>query len=175
MTEKERKRFIRDLFEYGVYVLPCGGGVFSEPRHAIYYLEDKYGRNGLLYGCWELVQNDNIELPEGVGGTAWGVVYHLADDAFLSQLIAERTEHRFDHLIAYSCHRLKRPVPDGIAPLTEEQLQNTFPDEPELPTLAENVKDALLGLIFLPVFVFDEIRTRWRQRHESSVSAKRTD
>jgi hypothetical protein len=145
----------------------AGGGVISEPRRAIYHLETKYGRDRLLHGCWELVQDD-IELPEGVVGTAWGVVYHLADEVFLEQLLSERTDDRFDRLIAYTCHRLKRALPDGIAPLTEEQLQKMFAEEEDLPTLADNIKDVFLALILLPGCLFDILREWWVERRKSS-------
>lgn len=149
MRPVERGRFVRDLFEYGVYVLPCGGGVISEPRHAIFHLRRKYGKEGLCRGCLELIRNDDDEWPEGVYGTAWHVVCRLADEAFLDRLLAERRDKRLDRLIAALCHRLKRPLPEGIAPLTEKEIQTVYSDEDERPLTEEYIFRAVLVVLCL--------------------------
>jgi hypothetical protein len=140
--------FVRQLAEYGRYILPCGGGVISEPDRAIKELQRRYGHADLCQRCFALVfeQPPDADYPEGVGATAWGILYRLGDDAMLQKLLEMRHRlhqfaparqtndsarrfaplDRYDQLIAGLYHRLHQPLPDGVAPLTDEDLYWAF-------------------------------------------------
>ena len=139
-ADDELRIFARDPFRKGVYVLPCGGGVISEPRKAIYYLRSRYGDDGLRRRCLRLVRQettcpDNGEgLLEGVWSTATGILYHLADEEVLAELwlvfqSQARNRPELPHdgsycilgsvesLIVLISNRLQRPLPTGVRPL----------------------------------------------------------
>ena len=82
--EDELALFVYRLFRDGVYVLPCGGGVISEPREAIKRLAGKYDRDDLNRLCLEIVHRQaepgGFDFPEGVLGTATGIIEYLPDE-----------------------------------------------------------------------------------------------
>lgn len=138
----------RDLVKSGRYVLPCGGGVFPEPRRAVSELLEKYGEEGLRECCllYLFDHSTDMEYPEGTDKTAEGIVYLLADKETIPKLlqIRERLENlpplrkpvddyryvrnpleRCEWLLAAVCYRLNKPLPDGILPIenfTESQI-----------------------------------------------------
>ena len=140
--------FVRQLVEYGRHILACGGGVISEPDRAIKELKGRYGQAGLCDRCFALVfeQPPDAEYPEGIVGTAWGILYRLGDDAMLQKLLEMRDRlqqlapatppaeewrphaplDRYDQLIAGLCHRLHQPLPEGVTPLTDEDIFYLF-------------------------------------------------
>jgi hypothetical protein len=142
--------FVRELVRHGRYVLPCGGGVIAEPQRAIDELQGRYGQAGLCERCFTLMfeQSADAEYPEGIGNTAMGILCRLGDRLTLQKLMGLRhrllqTEtgtnpaemwqrgnmppDRCDWLIAALCHRLHQPLPDGVAPLTDDDVFR-FPD-----------------------------------------------
>jgi hypothetical protein len=78
--EEELALLVYRLDRHGVYVLPCGGGVISEPREAVDRLADWYDRDDLQRLCSKIVRpyarSDGFDLPEGV----WGMVSDVLDD-----------------------------------------------------------------------------------------------
>jgi hypothetical protein len=82
--EEELALFVYRLVQHGVYVLPCGGGVISEPREAIDRLTGRYDRDDLQRLCSKIVRrharSGGFDLPEGVWGTVSGILDHLPDD-----------------------------------------------------------------------------------------------
>ncbi len=147
--------FICDLEKNGIYVLPCGGGVITEPRQAIYLLKDKYGEDGLRRLCIEIVRctvsGEDLILGEGIQGLVTGILYHLADENALRELICvyqqqfETKEHSvcklnadlfnsIGFLISCICRRLGKPLPDGIWAATHEDEVSCFwSDKPPAP------------------------------------------
>lgn len=78
--EEELALFVYRLARRGVYVLPCGGGVISEPREAMDRLGGWYDRDDLERLCSEIVRRNagrgGFDLPEGVWGTVTGILDH---------------------------------------------------------------------------------------------------
>jgi hypothetical protein len=94
--EEELALFVYRVFREGVYVLPCGGGVISEPREAIDRLAGWYDRDDLKRLCLEIVRRNaepyGLDLPEGVWGTVTGILDHLPYED-LSNPWKRRLEH----------------------------------------------------------------------------------
>jgi hypothetical protein len=141
--------FVRQLARHGRYVLACGGGVICEPQRAIDELQDRYGEQGLCDRCFSLLfeQEPDAQYPEGVDATASGIIYRLGDQETLQKLVETRQRllqlpsvpppaepwrrratplDRCDALIAGLSHRLAQPLPDGVAPLTDQERYRLF-------------------------------------------------
>ncbi|MBN2684288.1 MAG: hypothetical protein JXR40_03325 [Pontiellaceae bacterium] len=131
--------FVRDLMEHGRYILGCGGGVIPEPRKAISRLVGQYGEDGLRACCLMLLFDhpEGSEFPEGTSITAMGMLYLLGDESTVETLVEiharvpvsspdgnptdpyqlwHNSRERCEQLIASICHRLDKPLPDGISP-----------------------------------------------------------
>jgi hypothetical protein len=137
--------FIRELVSQGTCMLPCGGAIISEPRRAIFNLQQKYGNGALRQKCLALVTR-RAELPEGVECVAKGIVYHLADEAFLDTLLASNQEGSLDPLIAAVCSKLNQLLPAGVKPQDECNALGDYWDESEQVT---NVHAAIILLVLI--------------------------
>lgn len=127
--------FARDLFRHGVYVLPCGGGVISEPRRALAELERRYGREGLLRESRILLLEAPCEgpYPEGSEAVAMGIIYHLAEGELLRDLVETRRRwlesdvdlpgrmRTIETLISGIAPKLGLPCPEGVAPMDPQE------------------------------------------------------
>ena len=82
--EDELALFLCRLFRHGVYVLPCGGGVISEPEQAIDCMMGWYNRDDLKRLCLEIVHRKaapgGFNLPEEISNTVAGILHHLPDE-----------------------------------------------------------------------------------------------
>jgi len=94
--EEELALFVYRLARHGVYVLPCGGGVISEPQEAMDRLAGWYDRDDLNRLCSRILRrharSGGVELPEGVWGTVSGIL-DLQPDDNLSNPWDRRLEH----------------------------------------------------------------------------------
>ncbi len=132
----EQPQIIQDIIIYGLYQLPCGGAIIKQPRHVIKFLQHEYGRDELCQQCMQLVCGDMPSHLSEVKLVAEGVVYHLADDALLDELLAQRKDSSLDPLIASICKRLGHPVPDNIPPVSDHYESTLFGEECDpLPTI----------------------------------------
>jgi len=140
------KDFSRELFQEGVYVLDCGGGVIPEPRWAILRLKRRYGETGLrdrCLGICALPAPAQAQLPEGVWESAHGVLFHLGDEATLAKLVTlhranTEPEHALSNdanhhglgsietLVAALSRKLGLPPPEGVRPLTGSNWRDLF-------------------------------------------------
>jgi hypothetical protein len=123
--------FASDLFRSGIYVLPCGGGVISEPRRAVRELESKYGQEGLMRESRILLFETPLDskYPEGSRAVATGIIYLLADGEIFRDLVEMRSQWRegpgdlpgriltIEALISGIAFRLQLPCPEGLAPM----------------------------------------------------------
>jgi hypothetical protein len=162
--------FTRDLNKYGIYVLPCGGGVISEPRNAIYLLKDTYGLEGLRRLCLDIVRcgvsGEDLTLGEGIWSTAAGILYHLADKNVYRELVfiyrqqarmKEQSVCKFnttlfdsiEFLISCICRRLDKPLPDDIRDVAYEDEVSCFWSEESPVSLI-----LLLPVLFIMLIMF---------------------
>jgi hypothetical protein len=136
--------FVRDVFVHGCHVLACGGGVLPDAKRGIPPLSEKYGRAELLKHCLDLYAvKRTTPLPylyEGVWFAFRDIIYYMADAETVAYLLsihrkqspafgrasmgAGRCEHTdVSFLIATITKRLGLPLPDGIPPATDEEVQ----------------------------------------------------
>ncbi len=142
--------FAREVEEFGVYDLPCGGGFITDPEKAAWWLRLGYGRAGAASRCRNLLsQGPLASEQEGRRvGLACDVLYRLGDATTIEGLRRLRGEllrlqassggatsgdsnvqtrlGYAERLIAGLCQRLGLEIPDGIPPLDEEQIQYWF-------------------------------------------------
>jgi hypothetical protein len=151
-SKKILLRFIHDLNKYGIYALPCGGGVIAEPRQAIYLLKDTYGHEGLRHLCLDVVRctvsGEDLTLQEGLWCTVTGILYHLAEVNVSQELVFiyrqqsklnEQSPCKFnadmlgsiEFLISCICRRLGLLLPEGIPDVAhEDEVSYFWSDEP---------------------------------------------
>jgi len=152
-TPREMKKFAKDLFRSGVYVLGCGGGVISQPRRALGALKPEYELDELLRLSMEMLfeQPTDWRCPEGTIGTARGIICHIGDADLVQRLLCMREEwlptpgeapadndpeqalraSKVEHvevLVAGLSSRLGLPLPEGIAPMHPLDEYNLFED-----------------------------------------------
>ena len=136
--------FVRDVFKDACHMLACGGGVLPDAKTGIPRLSAKYGRAELLEHCLDFYCADRSRplphLPEGVWFAFRDIIYYMADAETVAYLLAlhrkrspalgrastgdgkcEHTDVSF--LIATITKRLGLPLPEGIPPATDEEVQ----------------------------------------------------
>jgi hypothetical protein len=129
------QQFVAELFDHGLYVLPCGGGALSEPLLALSSLEPLYGREELCRLSLELLLDVPRELarPVEVLKVATGLLYHVGDVAALERLKAALTRplckanhHLIQTAVAGLCSRFGLHLPEGVTPLDEQEMYYLF-------------------------------------------------
>ena len=147
---KDIKDFSRNLEHFGVYDLPCGGGIITNPGTATRWLKRGYGQKGTIIRCMLLLSEGPFasDLEKNIAGVACDVLYRLGNSASIEQLLKLRddllmvlsshettSQNRsviqtklkyIEALIAGLCKRLNIGVPDGITPLDEEGIRRWF-------------------------------------------------
>ena len=89
-SQEELGLFARDLFDEGVYVLPCGGGIMCNARRAFSHIRWTYGRERLIRLSTAVALNPyarDDSYPEGIQAVAYDMLYLLADKPLLEKLI----------------------------------------------------------------------------------------
>lgn len=143
MHHDAMKTLVRDVAAHGVHVLPCGGGVFPDPRRALDVLEARHGRAELRALCLEFCMDPSKAgaTSEAVDFAIAGMLCLMADREMLDRLaqfhaerLAEgRTLHLVEPLIASLCRRLDAPRPPGVPPLDPRDESMTFCADDPLP------------------------------------------
>jgi hypothetical protein len=142
--------FARELEQFGVYDLPCGGGFLTDPEKASRWLRLGYGRERAASRCQNLLSqgplaSDQERLRVAL---ACDVLYRLGDATTVEELrrlrggllrlqpssggatsgdskVQTRLKYA-ESLIAGLCQRLGLEIPDGIPPLDEDQIRYWF-------------------------------------------------
>ena len=142
--------FSRNLEYFGVYDLPCGGGIITNPDGAARWLRRGYGQKGAASRCIFLLSrgpltNDSEKLTVSL---ACDLLYRLGDSTTIDQLQGLRnkllqqisssetiTQSQSDIqirlkytevLIAGLCQRLSIEIPDNIPSLDEDGVRYWF-------------------------------------------------
>ena len=142
--------FSRDLEHFGVYDLPCGGGIITNPGGATRWLRRGYGQKGVASRCILLLSKGPFtkDLEKIITGVACDVLYRLGDSASIEQLRKLRNEllqafsspeatsetqsdvqtrlKYTEALIAGLCQRLNIEAPESITPLDKEGVRSWF-------------------------------------------------
>lgn len=135
MHDAAMRSLVRDVATNGVHVLPCGGGVFPDPRRALDVLEAKHGRAVLRTLCLEFCMDPSKSggVPEAVDFAIAGMLCLMADREMLDRLVrfhAERPAGRslrlVEPLIASLCRRLDVPRPPGVPALDPQDESMMF-------------------------------------------------
>lgn len=139
MSRDESRDFAQEIFQNGCSLLPCGGGVTFEPLRAISSLKNKYGTARLKQLCMKLLVSDSHDTnhPEGVIEVAQGILYHLADEEVLRELIKiykrpmiyPHSQRDLGKLIGGICNNLNLPTPPGITSLDIQEEHFLFRQE----------------------------------------------
>ena len=142
--------FSRHLEYFGVYDLPCGGGIITNPGGATRWLRRGYGQKGTVSRCILLLSKGPFtnDLEKIITGVACGVLYKLGNltsieklrklrNEFLQELsspdatpeiqsdIQTRLKY-IEALIAGLCQRLGMVIPDDIPALDEDGIRYWF-------------------------------------------------
>lgn len=142
--------FTKDLYSVGVYDLPCGGGIITNPIGVSRWLRLGYGRKGAISGCVRLLSegpltNDRERL---VVSLATSVLYRLGNLTTIDRLQGLRNEllHTLassegapqiqldaktrlayvEALVAGLCQRYNVGLPTGISPLNDDGIRYWF-------------------------------------------------
>ena len=144
------EEFTNDIYSVGVYDLPCGGGIITNPIGVSRWLRLGYGRKRAISGCVRLLSegpltNDRERL---VVGLATSVLYRLGNLTTIDRLQGLRNEllHTLassegasqtqsdaktrlayvEALVAGLCQRYNVDLPTGISPLNDDGIRYWF-------------------------------------------------
>lgn len=142
--------FSRDMEHFGIYDLPCGGGIITNPSGATRWLRRGYGQRGAEYRCILLLSKGPLtsEKEKIIFGLAQCSLYKLGDSITIERLQKLRIEllqalsssgttaqsrsdmltrlKDVEALIAGLCQRLGMVIPDDIPPLDEDGIRYWF-------------------------------------------------
>lgn len=144
------EEFAKDIYSVGVYDLPCGGGIITNPIGASRWLRLGYGRKGAASRCIRLLSEGPLtnDQERRVVGLAGSVLYRLGDLTTIDQLHELRNEllqtsassevayqsqsdakirlGYVEALIAGLCNRYSVGLPTGVKPLNDDGIRYWF-------------------------------------------------
>lgn len=142
--------FSQSIDHFGIYDLPCGGGIITNPKVATRWLRWGYGQKGAASRCILLLSKGPLtnDREKVIVSLARQVLYRLGDSTTIDQLqglhkellqplsssetnpqsrsdIQTRLKYT-EVLIAGLCQRLSIEIPDDIPPLDEDEVRYWF-------------------------------------------------